>query len=178
MQNKKNEINDDLRARILNLVKYRLYKLQKNLKKDRVEIEDDAEDITQETLKIYWDKYSKNTEYELNMRIINKITRNKIGNYIKSKQLMLLDEQTEPEDKKNSQPDELIEESELRENIFKSIKGLNKNCQKIIELLLNGDTRDELLSNFIGLPINTVDSHIHRCREKLRKKLQEIGYML
>jgi len=74
-----------------------------------------------------------------------------------------------PEDR--PRPDEILQQSEQAFLLRKAISELPDIEQEIIMLVLDKDISLQEVAEISAMPLNTVKSHIHRAKQRLREKL-------
>ena len=74
-----------------------------------------------------------------------------------------------PEDR--PRPDEVLQQSEQALRLRKAISELPDIEREVIMLVLDHDLSLQDVANISDMPVNTVKSHIHRAKQRLREKL-------
>jgi RNA polymerase sigma factor (sigma-70 family) len=174
------ELFTNLRARLFNLAKCILLK---NYHVQDSEVrEADAEDIAQNALIIIQQKYKTQTFDNGFFSWVNRILRNTIGNYMRAK---LRRDQTfdalktfESPPENDNQWIEKIDSRDLLKKILHCIRKFGDVCKKILLIFANEGTREDVILEFSGAPIVTIDSRISRCRQKLKAYLRKEGILL
>jgi RNA polymerase sigma-70 factor (ECF subfamily) len=72
-----------------------------------------------------------------------------------------------------SQPDDIFEEHELRNVVWKALNGLAEKDREIIILKEYQDLSYKEISDVLGIPIGSVMSRLFYARQKLAKSLEE-----
>lgn len=148
-----------------------------------VENEDEAKDILQETyMKISRSIWQlRNTENFLNWAMV--IARRKCYAHFQKSDKFVWDTQgknwqeilNSTEDKKVLPPESVMQEMVRKRFIWEIIEGLS-DMQRIcmIRFYYNGQKQEEIAEE-LGIPLNTVKSHLNRARAKIRKEGKNIG---
>lgn len=176
-----NQLFEQLSARLFNLAKYILLKAYGI--RDATQREEDAKDIMQTAIMTIHQKY-KSLEFDEGFfSWVNRILRNTIGNYMRkksweSRKWVWLNEMRAdviPDGPEIEVAD--VEYRELLGAITKWIRDLDAVCRQVMEVFLNGGTRETLLQTFPNMPLGTLDNKIYRCRQRLKRLLQREGYL-
>ncbi len=174
------ELFTNLRARLFNLAKCILLRNYHVL--DSETREADAEDIAQNALITIQQKYKTQTFDNGFFSWVNRILRNTIGNYMRAK---LRRDQTfaalnpfESPPENDSQWIEEIDSRDLLKKILIYIQRFSEVCKKILLIFAKEGTREDVILEFSGTPVVTIDSRISRCRQKLKEYLQRQGILL
>lgn len=145
-------------------------------------LEDDVEDVVQQTLSILWEKRGSVRKPENVMSFLFSILRNKVGDAYrrKERQKKHLTGRKEPvetiADPSGSNPERLYEGKELERILKEAIEicaAENKLWGRILQLLQDGRTRDEIRRELGDIPIATVYTRIYRARQHLIKILKD-----
>jgi len=168
-----NELFSYLHARFLPIVQHRIY----SNSKDYVELKKDVEDITQQAMETIFRKYQNENFISGFTPWAYKILRNKIGDYLtdKKRESNTIRTLEKHDTTDNNQLEKKILAEELEENIINAIKKLGADSQSIILSLLKGYSVHNIADMLENIPRGTLDSKIHRCREKLKKILKKRG---
>ncbi|MFQ5632486.1 MAG: RNA polymerase sigma factor [bacterium] len=173
-----NQLFSQLRVRILALVQQRIW----NTNRHESEIMKDAEDLTNDILRIILQKY-KTASFDYGfMPWVNKIVWFKIGEYFRNRkikerievskvQIEELHVATDP-----NCTEELIESQELDEMSIRAMKKLDRGYQAIIEALLQGKIKSYIEKQKKKKQIGAIYVDIHRCRERFIDLLGEEGF--
>jgi RNA polymerase sigma factor (sigma-70 family) len=163
------EIISPIRGRIVRLAQQRLQR-------------DEVEDVAQQTLSTLWERRSSVRDPDHLMPFLFQILRNKMGDSYRRKryQHQIRVMKTEPMDSlKDSQatnPELLLEEKEL-ENVLKEAIEIcaaeNRLWGKILQLLQEGKSREEIRKELGDIPMATVYTRIYRARQTLMKILKD-----
>lgn len=173
-----NKLFECLSARIRNLVKYILMKRYHSM--DRSVLEEDVKDITQNILITIHKKF-KNKKFDSGfIAWTNRILHFNIGNYMSKKKRT--DNLFEKPDSDRKYPvfkiNDIVEEithAELLTIIRKNISKLDPICKKIMLVFFEGGGRENIVADFPGVPIGTIDNKIYRCRKKLKERVLRAG---
>ncbi len=174
-KNAENQLFSKLRARILNLVQYKL----RNVRKHSSEVAQDVEDIVEESMLTILQKYkTEKCPYGF-MAWVHKIVWYKVGNYIrirKKKVYSDIDEDSLADDPEDS-PEQIVVAKEFDELIHRALKNLKGTCREIIKALI-----DVRIKAYIKKRKQEGDSEgniycqIHRCRKRFMQLLIEEGF--
>lgn len=159
-----NELFSKLRARISNLVQYRLWNSCH------------AEDIVQEIMVTILAKYRTTDLPKGLLPWVNGVTRNKVKNYIRTAKKAPTDlgEET-PQDEREG-PDAILTNEELEEVIARALRKLNEKQKGIMRALLEGDIKSYISEHRHKTPLGTLYADIHRCRNRFMELLKDEGY--
>lgn len=174
------ELFINLRARLFNLAKSILLK---NYHVQDSEVrEADAEDITQTALITIHQKYKTQKFDDGFFSWVNMILRHTIGNYMRAKfrraQTHAPLNSSTPSHNNGSQWVEEIDSRDLLKKILSYIQRFSEVCKKILLIFAKDGTREDVILEFSGAAIVTIDSRISRCRQKLKEHLQKEGILL
>jgi RNA polymerase sigma factor (sigma-70 family) len=169
------EVIIPIRGRIVRLAQQRLQR-------------DEVEDVVQQTLSTLWEKRSSVRDQDHLMPFLFQILRNKMGDFYRRKryQQEIRVPKTEPmdsfKDSEATNPELLLEEKEL-ENVLREAINIcaveNRLWGKILQLLREGKSREEIRKELGDIPMATVYSRIYRARQTLIKILKnEFGVEL
>jgi RNA polymerase sigma factor (sigma-70 family) len=169
------EIFSFLNARFMPIVQHRIW----DSAKDADTIKMNAEDIVQNALVTISEKFNK-INYDVGFfNWACGVLRNKIGDYYNQGRTKT--SKNKPFDEHDPTKKDQIEgdlyESELENNIIKSLKKLGPDCQKIFLVILKGYALSDVRGMFKNISRGTFDSKISRCRQSLKNMLQEGGYL-
>jgi RNA polymerase sigma factor (sigma-70 family) len=163
------EVISPIRGRIVRLAQQRLQR-------------DEVEDVVQQTLSTLWEKRSSVRDSDQLMPFIFQILRNKMGDSYRRKryQQQIRVTKTEPldtlKDSDATDPELLFEGKEL-ENVLKEAIDLcaaeNRLWGKILQLLREGKSREEIRKELGDIPMATVYTRIYRARQTLMKILKD-----
>lgn len=140
------------------------------------------EDVVQQTLSTLWEKRSSVRDPDHFLPFLLRILRNKLGDSYRRKSreketrvpdIELLDS---PGDTVSSNPQNLLEEKELKEILTKAIDicaAENHLWGRILELLQEGKSREEIRKELGDIPMATVYTRIYRARQRLMAILKE-----
>lgn len=152
-----------LRTRFLVLAKLRL-------------MEEDAQDVVQETLMVVDDHFSELETAESLLAFTNEVMRNKIGNfYQKRNRRMRYQAEWEEVPEPTYYMDGELDAAELARIMRKAIDQLgekNSRCRAILLGLCEGLSLSEL-SQRLQLPRPRIDDWVFRCRKELRRILSD-----
>lgn len=149
---------------------------QKRLQREEVE------DIVQQTLSVLWEKRTSVRDADHLMPFIFQILRNKLGDTYRRKKLKnethvsgsrILDSVKNPT---SETPELLLEEKELGRILRDAIDicaAENGTWGKVLKLLQQGLSRDEIQKELGDIPMATVYTRIYRARQSLMKILKE-----
>jgi len=164
-----NEVFLPIRGRIIRLAQQRLQR-------------EEVEDVVQQTLSTFWEKRQSVCSPEHLLPFLFQILRNKLGDAYRRKKrqkkarfamferLDSLQTQIPPN------PEKLLEEKELEKIIKEAIEfcaAENMLWGRIIQLLQEGRSREEIRKELGDIPMATVYTRIHRARQHLIKILKE-----
>jgi RNA polymerase sigma factor (sigma-70 family) len=141
-----------------------------------------VEDVVQQTLSTLWEKRSSVRDPDHLLPFLLRIFRNKLGDSYRRKNrkketrvpdIELLDS---PEDTTSSNPQSILEEKELKEILIKAIEicaAENHLWGRILQLLQEGKSREEIQQELGDVPMATVYTRIYRARQRLLEILKE-----
>jgi RNA polymerase sigma factor (sigma-70 family) len=164
-----NEIIVPIRGRVIRLAQQRL------------QIED-VEDVVQQTLSTFWEKRLSVHDSEHLLPFLLQILRNKLGDSYrrKKRQRKMLRAYKEhlnsTQNKIPKNPEHHLEEQELEEVLREAIAicaAENQLWGKVLQLLQQGLSRDEIRRELGNIPMATVYTRIHRARKRLMRILEE-----
>jgi RNA polymerase sigma factor (sigma-70 family) len=144
--------------------------------------DDDVEDVVQQTLSVFWEKRRSVQKPEYLMSCLFSILRNKVGDVYRrrdrqKKYLVGSNKQVDAvADPSGSNPERLYEGKELERILKEAIEicaAENQLWGKVLQLLKDGRTRDEICRELGNIPIATVYSRIYRARQHLIKILRD-----
>jgi RNA polymerase sigma factor (sigma-70 family) len=163
------EVISPIRGRIVRLSQQRLQR-------------DEVEDVVQQTLGTLWEKRSLVNDPDQLMPFLFQILRNKMGDFYRRKQyqqqirVMKNEPMDSLKDSEATNPELLLEEKEL-ENVLKEAIDLcaaeNRLWGKILQLLREGKSREEIRKELGDIPMATVYTRIYRARQMLMKILKD-----
>jgi RNA polymerase sigma factor (sigma-70 family) len=158
-------------------IRQKIIKLaQKRLQRDEVE------DVVQQTLSTLWEKRTSVRDPDHLMPFIFQILRNKLGDNYRRKKLRKGIHVSEPKvlnSLKNptaDTPELLLEEKELGKILRDAIEvcaAENGTWGKVLKLLQEGLSREEIQKELGDIPMTTVYTRIFRARQSLMKILKE-----
>lgn len=163
-----------LRARISDLVKYKLQRSPKH----QAEVEEDAKDLVSEIMDTIYQKY-KSSEFQYGfIGWVNSIVWRKVGNYIRrERKRVRFDSDLENlQDDREGSLDEMLEKKELRELIYRTLEKMKSPCKAIMDALFEEEISVYISRRKKEVPLGTIYSQIHRCRERFREMLQKQGF--
>ena len=150
--------------------------------KRRIRNEVDAEEIVQDALATVLEK-SAGQEFEKSfLQWAFGVLRNKIGNYYQKRDRRAAHEGELGEDelrvRSDNTPDPLdrCAESELKVKIRRAWAGLGEQCRRLLWLLYQGYSREEIFQSFPQYHFKVVNTKIFRCRNYLKRLLRKEGY--
>jgi RNA polymerase sigma factor (sigma-70 family) len=163
------EVISPVRGRIVRLAQQRLQR-------------DEVEDVVQQTLSTLWEKRSSVRDPDHLMPFLFQIMRNKMGDSYRRKryQQEIRVTKNEPmdslKDSESTNPELLLEEKEL-ENVLKEAIDIcaaeNRLWGKILQLLQEGKSREEIRKELGDIPMATVYTRIYRARHTLINILKD-----
>lgn len=71
------------------------------------------------------------------------------------------------------QPDEQLATQRERARLRQAISKLNEKERQVVGLLIDQDLSLAEIGEILGMPVNTVKSHVHRAKKALQKRLTE-----
>ena len=163
------EVITPIRGRIVRLAQQRLQR-------------DEVEDVVQQTLSTLWEKRSSLRDPDQLMPFLFQILRNKMGDSYRRKryQQQIRVTKTEPidtlKDSGATNPELLLEEKELVNVLREAIvlcAAENRLWGKILQLLQEGKSREEIRKELGGIPMATVYTRIYRARQTLVRILRD-----
>jgi RNA polymerase sigma factor (sigma-70 family) len=163
------EIIIPVRGRIVRLAQQRLQR-------------DEVEDVVQQTLSTLWEKRSSVHDPDQLMPFLFQILRNKMGDSYRRKRYTQKIRVTKTEsmesikDSEAINPELLLEEKELEKILREAIDicaAENRVWGKILQLLREGKSREEIREELGDIPMATVYTRIYRARQTLMKILKE-----
>ena len=163
------EVITPIRGRIVRLAQQRLQR-------------DEVEDVVQQTLSTLWEKRSSVRDPDHLMPYLFQILRNKMGDSYRRKQYQqeIRVSKTAPMDSlKNpgsADPELLLEEKELEKVLREAIDicaAENRLWGKILQLLKEGKSREEIRKELGDIPMATVYTRIYRARQRLLTILKD-----
>jgi len=163
------EVIAPVRGRIVRLAQQRLQR-------------DEVEDVVQQTLSTLWEKRSSVRDPDHLMPFLFQILRNKMGDSYRRKQYQkqIRVIKTNPmdsfKDPEATNPELLLEEKELEKTLKEAIDicaAENRIWGKILQLLREGKSREEIHKELGDIPMATVYTRIYRARRTLMKILKD-----
>ena len=163
------EVLTPIRGRIVRLAQQRLQR-------------DEVEDVVQQTLSTLWEKRFSVRDPEHLLPFLFQILRNKLGDTYRRKrrQQKTRASQKEPldslRDPTSFNPELLFEEKELERIIKEAIDICgeeNSLWGKVLQLLREGKSREEIRKELGDISMTTVYTRIHRARQHLIKILKD-----
>jgi RNA polymerase sigma factor (sigma-70 family) len=158
-----------LRSRIVRLAKQRLQG-------------EDVEDVIQQTLSTFWEKRKTISKPEHLLPFLFSILRNKLGDTYRRterrKQKLAARQKSldSIENPNSSRPEHLYEGKELERILKEAIEicaAENRLWGKVLQLLKEGRSREEIHKELGDIPLATVYTRIHRARQHLIKILKD-----
>jgi RNA polymerase sigma factor (sigma-70 family) len=150
--------------------------------KRRIRNEVDAEEIVQEALATVLEK-SAAQEYEKSfLQWAFGVLRNKIGNYYQKRDRRVAHEGELDVDEMRTlsdatpDPQERFAEAELKERIRRAWGHLGVQCRRLLWLLYQGYSREDIFQAFPQYHFKVVNTKIFRCRNYLKRLLRKEGY--
>jgi len=145
------------------------------LAKRRLQDEEAARDIAQETMRTVFEKYRTAPLPRGLLPWAFAILRNKVGNQYKRRRVegrhqARVDEAWLAETVGTS-PDNERAALDLLRRIRGALTNASGECRRIFDLLLSGADRHVIREAFGGAPLGTIDSRISRCRKRLLEQL-------
>lgn len=163
------EVISPIRGRIVRLAQQRLQR-------------DEVEDVVQQALSTLWEKRSSVKDPDQLMPFLFQILRNKMGDSYRRKRYQQQMRATKNgpmellKDSESTNPETLLEEKEL-ENVLREAIDIcaaeNRLWGKILQLLREGKSREEIRKELGDIPMATVYTRIHRARQTLMKILKD-----
>ena len=163
------EVISPIRGRIVRLAQQRLQR-------------DEVEDVVQQTLSTLWEKRSSVRDSDQLMPFLFQILRNKMGDSYRRKRyqqkirVTKTDTMDTLKDSDATNPELLLEGKEL-ENVLKEAIDLcateNHLWGKILQLLREGKSREEIRKELGDTPMATVYTRIYRARQTLMRILKD-----
>jgi RNA polymerase sigma factor (sigma-70 family) len=163
------EVISPIRGRIVRLAQQRIQR-------------DEVEDVVQQTLSTLWEKRSSVRDPDQLMPFLFQILRNKMGDSYRRKQSRQKIHVSKPEpldtlkSSDMTNPELLLEEKEL-ENVLREAIDLcaaeNRLWGKILRLLREGKSREEIREELGDIPMATVYTRVYRARQTLIKILKD-----
>jgi len=173
-----NQLFSQLRARILGLVQQRIWNANKDASENRRDAEDLSHDICITILKKY-----RTADFGAGfISWVFQISRHKIGEYYRKTKTKPWMETTDVEDENLAvphspyAPEQLAFAGELDRMICYALKKLGSRCQAIISALLEGNIKAYIAEARRTIPLNTIYSYIHRCRQRFQELLRAEGF--
>ncbi len=163
------EVISPVRGRIVRVAQQRLQR-------------DEVEDVVQQTLSTLWERRSSVQNQDHLMPFLFQILRNKMGDSYRRKryQQEIRVTKTEPmdslKDPESKNPALLLEEKELEKVLKEAIDicaAENRMWGKILQLLREGKSREEIHKELGNIPVATVYTRIYRARKTLMKILKD-----
>jgi RNA polymerase sigma factor (sigma-70 family) len=163
------EVYAPIRGRIVHLAQQRLQR-------------EEVEDVVQQTLSTLWQKRSSVRDPEHLMPFLFQILRNKMGDSYRRKKFQreIHVKRKEPmetlRDPESKNPVHLFEEKELERILQEAIElctAENRLWGKILQLLQQGRSREEIREALGDIPMATVYSRIYRARQHLMRVLKD-----
>jgi RNA polymerase sigma factor (sigma-70 family) len=163
------EVFTSIRGRIVRLAQQRLQR-------------DEVEDVVQQTLSTLWEKRLSVRDPEHLLPFLFQILRNKLGDTYrrKGRQRRTIVPKTEPLDSlcdpTSINPEILFQEKELERVIREAIDICaeeNSLWGKVLQLLQDGKSREEIRKELGDISMTTVYTRIHRARQHLIKILKD-----
>jgi RNA polymerase sigma factor (sigma-70 family) len=158
-----------VRGRIVRLAQQRLQR-------------DEVEDVVQQTMSTFWERRSSIRSPEHLMPYLFQILRNKMGDSYRRKryQQKIRVPKTGPmesiQDPESMNPEILFEEKELERILQEAIEicaAENRLWGKILQLLQEGRSREEIREALGDIPMATVYTRIYRARQYLMRILKD-----
>jgi RNA polymerase sigma factor (sigma-70 family) len=152
--------------------------------KRRIRNEVDAEEIVQEALATVLEKSSAQSFEKSFLQWAFGVLRNKIGNYYQKRDRRVTHEGELDEGTMRTQADTLPDpldrcaESELKGKIRKAWQGLGVQCRRLLWLLYQGYSREDIFQAFPQYHFKVINTKIFRCRNYLKRLLRKEGYEL
>ena len=149
---------------------------QKRLQREEVE------DVVQQTMSTLWEKRASVRGPDHLMPFIFQVLRNKLGDAYRRKKLNTEMHVSGPEvlNSLNNQtldtPELILEEKELERILGRAIDlcaSENGHWGKILRLLQQGRTKEEIRKEIGNIPMATVYTKIYRARQRLMKILED-----
>jgi RNA polymerase sigma factor (sigma-70 family) len=143
---------------------------------------EEVEDVVQQTLSTLWEKRTSIRDPDHVMPFIFQILRNKLGDAYRRKKLkkeILTSEPEELNSQKNltsDTPEHRFEEKELGRILRDAIDlcaAENGTWGKVLKLLQQGLSREEIKRELGDIPMATVYTRIYRARQSLMKILRD-----
>lgn len=163
------EVISPIRGRIVRLAQQRLQR-------------DEVEDVVQQTLSTLWEKRSSVRDPKHLMPYLFQILRNKMGDSYRRKKYrreirVKKKESLESlQDRESANPEILFLEKELEKILQEAIDmcaAENRLWGKILQLLREGKSREEIRKELGDIPMATVYSRIYRARQILIRILKD-----
>ncbi len=132
-----------------------------------------AKDIVQDAFIYLWERRSRIISIPSAKSYLYKYVQNRSLNYIRDNRLISNPGHEFMETEKHFQ--ESVIETETYDLLYKEMRKLSSQEQKVIELSLNGKKNNEIANN-LNITVNTVKTFKKRAFEKLRLKLKNIRF--
>ena len=143
---------------------------------------DEVEDVVQQTLSTLWEKRTSVRSPDHLMPFIFQILRNKLGDTYRQKKRNTETQISEPKilnslkNPPSDTPEFRLEEKELGRILRDAINlcaAENGTWGKVLKLLQEGLSREEIQKELGDIPMSTVYTRIHRARQSLMKILKD-----
>jgi RNA polymerase sigma-70 factor (ECF subfamily) len=135
----------------------------------------EAEAIVQETFWRVWQTWPR---YKADRRFfpyLVTIAANLLRDAWRKQRRILPDEFEAVSDRQDTSPlpETQVEEAELLQSLSRSVEGLPPIYRAVIALRYDAELSYEEIASALGLPVNTVRTHLHRAKLALRQTLKE-----
>ena len=135
----------------------------------------EAEAIIQET---FWRVWQALPQYRADRRFfpyLVTIAANLLRDTWRKQRRILPDEFDAASDQQDTSllPETQVEEAELLQSLSRSVERLSPIYRAVIALRYDAELSYEEIASALGLPVNTVRTHLHRAKSALRQTLKE-----
>ena len=145
----------------------------------------DAEDLSQE---IFWQIYQNLTSFKMDSKLstwIYRVTVNKCLSYKRKEArrneiagIIPISDNLAETIKSSASVDAAVLREEKKSILYQAISNIGRKYAAVITLKYMQDLSTKEIGQILSLPPRTVETQLHRAREKLRSNLEMLGYTM